>query len=148
TTKPFLGFDQTIDYAVWQTQGGLPTLTAITEADVKASIARPAAGAALPAGKAYTVSGAAWAGEAEGARVEGSTDGGKTWSAAALKGKAVPFCWRLWEYAWTPKEAGEYTLLARATDKRGRAQPLKRDPGRRNYMISHVLPTPVRVAKA
>jgi hypothetical protein len=36
-------------------------------------------------------------------------------------------------------------LMARATDKRGRVQPLKHDAGRRNYMISFVQPTAVTV---
>jgi DMSO/TMAO reductase YedYZ molybdopterin-dependent catalytic subunit len=145
TTRPFAGFDQTIDYAIW-TKGddGLSSLTALTETDVKASIARPASGETVPAGKEYRVHGAAWAGESEVAKVEVSSDGGKNWSAATLLGKAVPFCWRLWEYRWKPA-AGQVVLMARATDRRGRVQPLAHDPGRRNYMISFVLPTPVVV---
>jgi DMSO/TMAO reductase YedYZ molybdopterin-dependent catalytic subunit len=147
TTRPFHGFDQTVDYAVWEKRDDLhhlPTLTAITEADVKSSIARPAEGEKVPAGKDYTVRGAAWAGESEVAKVEVSTDGGKTWGKAKLLGRPVPFCWRLWEYSWRPG-AGKYTLKARATDKGGRAQPTGRDPGRRSYMISHVRAVPVEV---
>ena len=41
-------------------------------------------------------------------------------------------------------KAGKHSLMARGTDKRGRAQPLKRDPNRRNYMINHVISTEVR----
>ena len=145
TRKPFAGFDQTIDYAIWTKEDGLPTLTALTETDVKASIARPAVDETVPAGKEYRIHGAAWAGESQVARVEVSSDGGKSWSAATLLGKAVPFCWRLWEYRWKPT-AGKAVLLARATDQRGRVQPLKHDPGRRNYMISFARPTPVTVA--
>jgi hypothetical protein len=37
------------------------------------------------------------------------------------------------------------TLLARAGDSRRRVQPMTRDPDRRNYMISHVLPVRVDV---
>jgi DMSO/TMAO reductase YedYZ molybdopterin-dependent catalytic subunit len=145
TTKPFLGFDQTFDYAVWERREGLPTLTPITEVDVKASIARPAAGEVIPAGRAYRVHGAAWAGESEVTKVELSADGGRTWAAATLLGRPVPFCWRLWEYRWRPSAAGKVELRARATDGRGRTQPAARDPGRRNYMISHVVPVPVEV---
>jgi DMSO/TMAO reductase YedYZ molybdopterin-dependent catalytic subunit len=145
TKRPFAGFDQTVDYAIW-TKGddGLPSLTALTETDVKASIARPTMGETVPAGKEYRIHGAAWAGDSEVARVDVSTDGGKTWSAATLVGKAVPFCWRLWEYRWKPA-AGNAVLMARATDRRGRVQPMKHDPARRNYMISFVRPTPVTV---
>jgi hypothetical protein len=35
--------------------------------------------------------------------------------------------------------------MARATDSRGRTQPMKRDPDLRSYMISHVLPVEVEV---
>lgn len=144
TKTPYLGFDQTIDYAIWTTEDGLDRLTPITETDVKASIARPFAGETIAPGKPYRIHGAAWAGESEVTKVEVSTDGGKSWSAAKLLGKAIPFCWRLWEHAWTPT-AGTTTVIARATDKRGRVQPMKHDPRRRNYMISMVQPTAVVV---
>jgi DMSO/TMAO reductase YedYZ molybdopterin-dependent catalytic subunit len=146
TKKPFWGFDQTIDYATW-TRGddGLPRLTPITEIQPKASIARPAAGETVPSGKEYRIHGAAWGGEADVASVEVSADGGKTWGAATLLGKAVPFCWRMWEHRWTPASAGPAVLMARARDTRGRSQPAKHDPGRRNYMINFVTPTPVTV---
>jgi hypothetical protein len=79
------------------------------------------------------------------AKVEVSADGGKTWAAAKLLEKSVPYCWRLWEYTWANPAAGKYKLMARATDTRGQSQPLTRDPGRRNYMISHVVPVEVTV---
>jgi DMSO/TMAO reductase YedYZ molybdopterin-dependent catalytic subunit len=147
TSRPFRGYDDTTDYAIWERQNDLPTLTPITELDVKASIARPAAGEVLTPGTAFRIHGAAWAGESEVVKVTVSTDGGKTWATAKLLHKPQPFCWRLWEYTWEKPPAGKHQLLARATDKRGREQPLKRDPDRRNYMISRVLPTEVRVGK-
>jgi DMSO/TMAO reductase YedYZ molybdopterin-dependent catalytic subunit len=145
TTRPFLGFEQTFDYAFWERRDGLPSLVSITEMDVKASIARPSADEVIPVGRGYRIHGAAWSGELEVVKVEVSTDAGRTWTAAKLLGKSVPFCWRLWELPWRPTSAGKYTLMARATDRRGRAQPMTRDPGRRNYMISHVRPVPVVV---
>jgi hypothetical protein len=79
------------------------------------------------------------------AKVKVSADGGRSWQTATLLGDAVPFAWRLWEWTWRRPAAGKYTLLARATDRRGRVQPLERDPLRRNYMINHSQPTPVEV---
>lgn len=143
TDRPFHGFDETVDYAVWEPRGGLPSLTAITSMDVKASIARPSAGEEVAAGKDYRVRGAAWAGEADVAKVEVSTDGGRSWGAAALEGKAVPMAWRLWHFTWRSPAAGKHVLLARATDTHGRVQASKRDPGRRNYVITHLRPTAV-----
>jgi DMSO/TMAO reductase YedYZ molybdopterin-dependent catalytic subunit len=145
TDRPFHGYDETADYSIWEQRDGLPSLVPVTEIDVKASIARPTAGEAVPAGKPYRVHGAAWAGESEIAKVEVSTDGGKTWEEAKLLGESVPLAWRLWEYAWQAPKAGNQTLKARATDKRGRKQATERDPNRRAYMISHVQPVAVNV---
>jgi DMSO/TMAO reductase YedYZ molybdopterin-dependent catalytic subunit len=145
TDGPFLGFEQSMDYSVWERRDGIPSLVPLTEMQVKASIARPAPGDVLTAREDYRVHGAAWTGESEVSKVEVSTDGGGTWQEAKLLGKAVPFVWRLWEYAWKPAKAGKHTLMARATDKRGRVQPMERDPDRRNYAINHVLPVEVQV---
>jgi DMSO/TMAO reductase YedYZ molybdopterin-dependent catalytic subunit len=147
TDRPFLGYDQTVDYAYWDRSAGVPSLTPITEIQVKASIARPAAGEAVPAGADYRVRGAAWAGESEVARVEVSTDGGKTWGEATLLGEPVPLAWRLWEFAWKSPAPGKHRLVARATDRRGRTQPAERDPDRRNYMINHLVATEVEVVR-
>jgi DMSO/TMAO reductase YedYZ molybdopterin-dependent catalytic subunit len=143
TDRPFLGYDQSIDYAIWQRRDGIPSLTPITEVEVKASIARPTRGEIVPANADYRVHGAAWAGESEVAKVDVSTDGGQTWQAARLRGDAVPLSWRLWEYTWKTPASGKHILMARATDQRGRVQAMKRDPDRRNYMISHVQRTEV-----
>ena len=64
---------------------------------------------------------------------------------ARLLDRAVPHAWRLWEYSWRPARAGRHTLMARATDRRGRTQPMQHDPDRRNTMISHVVPIEVEV---
>jgi DMSO/TMAO reductase YedYZ molybdopterin-dependent catalytic subunit len=144
--RPFRGYFQTIDYSYWQKQDGLAVLTPITDLQVKAAVARPAPQEVVAANSNYRVHGAAWAGEAEVAKVEVSTDGGTTWAEAKLLDDAVPHAWRRWEYAWrTPAQPGAYTVRARATDKSGRVQATERDPDRRNYMISHVLPIPVTV---
>ena len=90
--------------------------------------------------------GAAWAGESDVARVEVSDDGGKSWSEAKLIGKPVRYVWRYWEHDWrTPDSPGRRVIMARATDTRGRAQPMRRDPDRRDAVISHVLPVEVEV---
>src|SRR5204863_8597674 len=96
--RPFLAYDHSVDCAIWQRRAGIPSLTPIGPIEVKSSIARPAAGEAVPADSAYRVHGAAWAGESEVAKVEVSADGGKSWQAARLLDQPVPFAWRLWEY--------------------------------------------------
>lgn len=142
----FNGFDQTIDYGYWaRGEDGLPRLTPVTEMQVKSTIAAPVAGSSVPAGKPTRIHGAAWAGEATVARVEVSTDGGKSWRDAKLLDRALPFCWRRWEFTWTPDAAGSRDLMARATDSRGRTQPLRHDTARRSYMINFIAPVRVTV---
>ncbi len=145
TTRPFRGYFQTFDYSTFQTDRGMARVVPITELQVKAQIARPTDKEVVPAGKPYQVRGMAWAGEADVARVEVSTDGGRTWAEAMFRDRQTPYAWRRWEYSWTPDKAGSATVVARATDSKGRTQPLKRDPDRRNYLITHVLPVGVRV---
>jgi DMSO/TMAO reductase YedYZ molybdopterin-dependent catalytic subunit len=146
TEQPFNGHFQTVDYAYYERRNGLPTRVPLSTMQVKSEIARPAVGEAVPAGLPYRVFGAAWTGDdAEIRKVEVSTDGGRSWSDAKLLGKSVRGAWRLWEYDWRTPRAGKLTLLARATDSRGRTQPLERDPDRDNYMITHALPVEITV---
>lgn len=144
-TKPFAGFWQTFDYTVFEKTPAGPSLVPVGAMPVKSQLARPALGEVVPAGKPYRVFGAAWAGEDHVKRVAVSTDGGKSWDDAKLLGDRVPFCWRLFEYDWKSPAAGRAILMARAEDEHGRAQPMERDPMRRNYMITHVLPVEVEV---
>lgn len=132
TETPFRGYFQTFSYTVWQRRHGEPTLVPVTEAQVKAQIARPMPGEAVSANSTYRVFGAAWAGETDVVKVEFSADGGKTWQETKLTGEKVPFAWRFWEFEWKTPGLGKRTLMARATDARGQSQPMKRDPDRRD----------------
>jgi DMSO/TMAO reductase YedYZ molybdopterin-dependent catalytic subunit len=147
THKPFNGYYQSIDYTYWEQRDGLPTLVPLGEMRVKAQIARPTLGETISSGSSYRVHGAAWAGEADLASVELSTDGGRTWQPATLLGDAVKNAWRFWEFAWqTPQQPGECTLIARATDGAGGTQPPQRVAEYGTYMINHLLPISVRIA--
>src|SRR5262245_59357955 len=96
TDRAFTGYYQTIDYAYWKRtdygdwQRGeeIAELKPLTELQVKAEIARPAEGETVPANGTVRVSGAAWACDAEIAKVELSTDGGATWNDAKLLGES------------------------------------------------------------
>ena len=145
TDKPFHGFFQTFQYSIWKQESGLRSLAPVTDIPVKAAIARPMSGETIPAEEPYRVFGAAWAGEADVAKVEVSTDGGKMWDAAKLIGAATPYCWRFWEYQWMKPTAGKVTLMARATDSKRRVQPMERDNDLRDAVIYHVLPVEAEV---
>jgi DMSO/TMAO reductase YedYZ molybdopterin-dependent catalytic subunit len=146
TDKPFQGYWQTFDYTYFERRDGHPTLVPITRMDVKSAIARPARDEVIPEGRPYRIFGAAWSGETTIAKVELSTDGGKTWAAAKLLEKPTDTAWGLWEYTWqVPAAKGPAKVMARATDAQGHTQPLERDPDRRHYMISHVVPVEVLI---
>ena len=146
TDRPFNGYYQTVDYAFWERGHIGATLVPITEMQVKSAIARPGINEVIGAGTKYRVGGAAWTANADIVEVELSTDGGKSWQATSLGDKKAPNCWRLWECDWeTPRTPGRRVLLARATDSRGRVQPMKRDLDRGSYEINHCLPIEVEI---
>lgn len=94
----------------------------ITSLGVKSVIAKPEESSSLKIGS-LRIQGAAWAGEADIARVDISTDSGATWRPARLGTEHARYAWRLWDYVWQVPKAGEYTIMSRATDDQGRAQP-------------------------
>jgi len=98
----------------------------ITSLPVKSIIAAPGDGSTIdPAGAAVRVLGAAWAGASTVARVEISTDSGKSWQPAVLGTERARYAWRLWNFEWKPPAEGTYVIISRATDNQGRTQPLE-----------------------
>jgi DMSO/TMAO reductase YedYZ molybdopterin-dependent catalytic subunit len=94
-------------------------LTALT---VKSLIASPVEGARVR-GRVSEIHGVAWAGEADVVKVEVSTDGGASWAPAVLGKEQSRYAWRLWTHRWQPSKSGDYVVMSRATDSRGRVQP-------------------------
>jgi hypothetical protein len=94
---------------------------------VKSIITAPADDAMLMRGRATTISGFAWSGEYDIKMVEVSIDGGRTWAMARLGRDRAPYTWRQFSLPWIPSEPGSRVLLARATDVRGRRQPMAAD---------------------
>ena len=94
----------------------------VTALCVKSVISGPSDGASLKPGR-VTVHGAAWAGEADIAKVEVSSDGGASWSAARLGPERAHYAWRMWSYDWKAGKRGDYAIQSRATDTQGRTQP-------------------------
>jgi sulfite oxidase len=109
----------------------------LTSLRVKSIIAGPSDGANVKAGLVH-IHGAAWAGEADIAKVEISTDGGSTWRTANLGNDQASYAWRLWSHEWKLPKSGEHEILSRATDSNGNVQPETADWNPSGYLYNAV----------
>ena len=119
---PFAGFFMDKVYRIFQKGEDPSTGEVVTAIPLKSIITSPQDGAELTAGL-VSIRGAAYAGEADVARLEVSVDGGQNWQAAEFIGPHEPYAWRRWEFQWLATAPGRYTIMARATDDSGRVQP-------------------------
>src|SRR6266571_5250738 len=75
------------------------------------------------------IAGIAFAGARGISKVEVSTDGGATFSAAELEPALGPLAWVRWKLDWTPKAPGRFAIRARSTDKTGALETqIRREP--------------------
>lgn len=77
----------------------------------------------LPAGT-HAIRGLAWSGEGAVTRVEVSVDNGETWHDAHIEPHGDRYLWRRFSYLWDVRQPGRYVLMCRATDEKGRCQPV------------------------
>lgn len=91
---------------------------------VKSLITFPQAGVEVAAGRAFEVRGQAWAGDDTVTAMEVSLDFGATWQQADLSPPPNRYSWQRWRANITPPQAGYYEIWARATDDKGRSQPM------------------------
>ena len=120
--QPYEGFYMDRVYRVFQKGEDPKSGKVVKDIVVKAIIVEPEKGETLPAG-IVPIRGAAYAGEAGIQAVDVSVDDGQTWKPARLIGFQETYAWRHWEYLWNVRQAGQYTIMARATDTKGRRQP-------------------------
>lgn len=77
-------------------------------------------------GQQATVRGRAFAGDRGIQQVEYSLDDGATWQAARIDYPGTRLTWTFWSFDWQPTELGSYTIVSRATDGTGVAQPTEK----------------------
>jgi sulfane dehydrogenase subunit SoxC len=91
--------------------------------DVKSIITQPAHPVQLPRGWTL-ISGLAWSGRGKITRVDVSTDGGRSWTAAELQEPVLPRAHTrftmMWEWNGSPA-----VLMSRAVDETGAEQPTR-----------------------
>jgi hypothetical protein len=81
------------------------------------------AGESLPAGAPLVARGIAFGGDTGVARVDLSTDGGRSWQTATLGGDEGKYSFRQWHAPFTLAGRGAHTLMIRCTNSDGVAQP-------------------------
>jgi DMSO/TMAO reductase YedYZ molybdopterin-dependent catalytic subunit len=91
---------------------------------VKSLITAPKDKSSVKAG-VVRVSGFAWAGEDDIAKVDISMDGGSSWVPASLGSERERYAWRQFTLELKLNAPGYYSVMSRATDEKGRVQPLE-----------------------
>jgi len=89
-------------------------------------ITYPSGGQKLPERGWYEITGLAWSGGGAVRKVEVSTDGGKSWHVAQLKGTPLPMAHTRFGLMWN-WDGGEYMLMSRITDETGHIQPTREE---------------------
>ncbi len=141
----YQGFFQTVKYSINRPTASGRQRVPLGPGAVKSEILFPRASETLGLGTTR-IAGVAWAGEDTVTRVDVSTDGGRTWQAAHLKGVQQPYSWCQWECLWTVSTPGDYTIMARARTAGGQVQPAGYDADNLSYIINFVVPRTVWVA--
>ena len=98
----------------------------IFEIGPKSVITFPSGGQKLPERGWYEITGLAWSGQGAVRKVEISTDNGKTWHVAQLKGTPQPMAHVRFGYMWN-WDGGEHVILSRTIDAIGQVQPTREE---------------------
>jgi DMSO/TMAO reductase YedYZ molybdopterin-dependent catalytic subunit len=145
--EPFGGYQQTGSYLIHANEEdpGVPVTRieprslleppGIPEFESRSRFLRPGS---------HVLRGRAWSGRAPIARVEVSTDGGRSWRDAGLGEQRSRWAWVGWSLPWEAT-LGEHLLCSRATDQAGNTQPLEQPWNTGGYANNAVQRVPVTV---
>jgi len=120
--QPFETREETSKYTDLMPDGKARQFTFVMEA--KSVITRPAGGQQLRDPGFHEITGLAWSGRGRIRGVDVSTDGGTTWTPAALQEPVLPKCLTRFRLPWT-WDGGPALLQSRAIDETGYVQPPK-----------------------
>jgi DMSO/TMAO reductase YedYZ molybdopterin-dependent catalytic subunit len=104
-------------------KAGRVKMIPINRMPVRSFLISPDGDTKIPAGMPVQVRGLAFSGYGGVVKVDVSHDGLKTWEPARLGEGFGQYSFRTWEFTWTPKAPGHYTLAVRASDGAGNTQP-------------------------
>jgi len=119
--KPFMTREETSKYTDLITKTGKARQFTFVM-DCKSVVTFPSGEMRLPGPGFYEVTGLAWSGRGKIARVEVSTDRGKTWGLASLQDPILPIAQTRFRFPWI-WDGSPALLQSRATDETGYTQP-------------------------
>ncbi|MGJ9385960.1 sulfite oxidase [Salipaludibacillus sp. CF4.18] len=139
--QPFKGPFQKKDYMYYPEKESDINAFPVTTLRVNSSIQKPLDKDILNSGM-IDIRGIAWTGEGKIRKVEVSVDGGEVWKPATFTSYSNDgYGWSGWKYEWIQENAGEYTIMSRATDTTDRTQPRSAFWNRKGYgynAIDHI----------
>ncbi|MGI9354600.1 MAG: sulfite dehydrogenase [Rhizobiaceae bacterium] len=118
--KPFMTREETSKYTDVVKDGKARQFSFTMEA--KSVITFPSGEMKLPGAGFYEITGLAWSGRGRVAKVEVSTDGGKSWRIASLQGPILPICHTRFRFPWN-WDGTPAMIQSRCTDETGYTQP-------------------------
>jgi sulfane dehydrogenase subunit SoxC len=122
TSEPYMTRDEAAFYTDLLPDGKARRFTFVMEA--KSVITRPSGGQRLDGPGFYEISGLAWSGRGRIARVEVSTDEGRSWQDAELDGPVLSKAATRFRLPWR-WQGEETSLQSRCTDETGYVQPTR-----------------------
>jgi sulfane dehydrogenase subunit SoxC len=121
--KPYQTREETSKYSDIITNTGKARQFTFTM-EAKSVITFPSGELKLPGPGFYEITGLAWTGRGKIARVEVTTDGGKTWHLASLQDPILPIAQTRFRYPWV-WDGSPAIIASRAIDETGYSQPSK-----------------------
>src|SRR5262249_24992408 len=118
------------------------TSTPITEMVVNSLITSVKDGQKVAVGQNVEIRGIAWDAGWGIRSVDVSADGGTTWATAELGQDLGRFSFRTWKIQVRPPKAGEYPIMARATNRQGMTQTSElifNPPGYHNNVMQRIV---------
>jgi DMSO/TMAO reductase YedYZ molybdopterin-dependent catalytic subunit len=106
-----------------EVKAGKVKMIPINRMPVRSFFIAPDGASKIPAGMTVKLRGIAFSGYGRIMKLEVSSDDTKTWESAMLGEDFGRYSFRTWEFEWTPKLPGRYSLAVRATDEKGNVQP-------------------------
>ena len=119
--QPFYTREETSKYTDLITTTGKARMFAFAM-EAKSVITFPSGDMRLPGAGFYEITGLAWSGRGKIARVEVSTDGGKSWALASLQDPVLPISQTRFRFPWI-WDGASALIQSRATDETGYTQP-------------------------